>query len=145
MEGLPGPGTPGQLRRDTCRWARWLRPRGGECRLERSPPTAPRPRNFSPVPSTHSGFLSFMKSLKTWTPLGGRGPSTRQPGAPAGGLEMKFALEPPWMVTWAFTASFHSPHPRPSLPLFFSLYLHPVSSSCPGPQSAPPRDSWTPF
>lgn len=26
-----------------------------------------------------------------------------------------------------------------------SRYLHPVSSSCPGPQSAPPRGSWTPY
>lgn len=90
------------------------------------------PRRPGPVTSPWSPLLTVasfrfihMRSLKVWSPLGGRGPSTRQPSAPSDGLEMRFALESTWMVTWAFTASFHSP--PPSLPLFYlatsTLYL----------------------
>lgn len=85
---------------------------GGSTNWRKALPQRPGPVTspWSPLLTMASFCFLHLRSLTVWTPLGGRDPSTRQPGAPSDGLETKFALELTWMVTWAFTASFHSPH-----------------------------------
>lgn len=115
MGGLPGPRTPASSEgnpsgRPGYLVLLWLRPHGGAG-------TGEKPSHGAQAQSLLPGRLCLpwlcfphLRSLMVWTPLGGRDPSTRRPGAPSGGLETKFALELTRMVTWAFTASFHSPN-----------------------------------